>query len=84
MPRIAMLFAALCIAVAPIIAASNASAQDKPAAPDKADKTDKADKAGKPEPDKADKFDLEKILSGIKDMIDKQLKEDKPASTPPK
>ena len=57
MPRIAMLLAALCIAVAPTIATSKAFAQKEP---DKLDKTDKADKANKatskPEADKANQF----------------------------
>jgi hypothetical protein len=74
MPRIAILLGAFCIAAAPIIAATSTSAQkeaDKPA-----DKTDKADKASKPESDKADKLDLDKIISGIKGVIEKGLKEE--------
>jgi hypothetical protein len=84
MPRIAMLLAGLCIAAAPTIATSKAFAQKEP---DKVDKTDKADKANKatskPEADKANQFDLDKIMKGVNDMIEKALKqEDKPA--PPK
>jgi len=83
MPRIAMLFAALCIAAAPIIATSKAFAQKEADKLDKADKADKTDKAtSKPETDKADKFDLDKRMKGVKIMIDRELKEDKPA--PPK
>jgi hypothetical protein len=91
MPRIAILLGALCVAAAPIISASSTSAQkeaDKPA-----DKTDKVDKASKPDSEKADKLDLDKIMSGIKGVIEKELKEEeeeeedkskKPTSTPAK
>jgi hypothetical protein len=83
MPRIAMLFAALCIAAAPIIATSKAFAQKEPDKLDKADKADKADKpTSKPESEKGDQFELDKIMRGMRDMIEKGLKEDKPA--PPK
>jgi hypothetical protein len=83
MPRIAMLFAALCVAAAPTIATSKAFAQKEPDKLDKADKADKADEAtSKPEADKANQLDLDKIMTGLKDMIEKGLKEDKPA--PPK
>jgi hypothetical protein len=87
MSRISMLFAALCIAAAPVVAATHTSAQkaaDKPDR-DQADKADKADKA-KPETDKAEKFDLDGLIRGIKEMVDKQSKEDKdkPATTPAK
>jgi hypothetical protein len=81
--RISMLFAAMCIAAAPVVAATNASAQqpaDKPAQADKADKTNK------PESEKAEKFDLDGLIRGIKEMVDKQIKEDKdkPATAPAK
>jgi hypothetical protein len=84
MPKIAMLFAALCIAAAPTIATSKAFAQKEPDKLDKTDKADKADKAtSKPEADKTKQLDLDKIMTGLKDMIEKKLKEeDKPA--PPK
>jgi hypothetical protein len=83
MSRITLLFAALCIAAAPIVAATNSSAQKG------AEKTDKdqADKAtvSKPEAEKtekSEKFDLDGLIRGIKEMVDKGLKEDKPTSTP--
>ena len=75
MPRIATLFAALCITAAPIIAATNSSAQKEADKPVISDKADQADKASKPEPNKTDKLDLDKTMRQIKDMVDKQLKD---------
>ena len=66
MPRIAMLLAAFCIVAAPVVAATGASAQRD---------ADKTDKAAKPKTDKDDGFDVEKALSGIKGMIEKELKD---------
>ena len=84
MPKIAMIFAALCIAAAPAITTSKAFAQKEPDKLDKTDKADKTDKTtSKPEADKTKQLDLDKIMMGLKDMIEKGLKEeDKPA--PPK
>jgi hypothetical protein len=77
MPRITMLLAALCIAAAPIVAVTHASAQ-KGTDKDQADKTT----VSKPEAEKTEKFDLDGLIRGIKDMVDKGMKEDKPAITP--
>ena len=53
MPRIAMLFAAFCIAAAPIIATSKAFAQKEADKLDEADKADKTDKATAPTKDRS-------------------------------
>jgi len=66
MPRIAMLLAAFCIVAAPIVAATDASAQRD---------AEKTDKGAKPKTDKDDGFDIDKALSGIKGMIEKELKD---------
>jgi hypothetical protein len=78
MPKIATLFAAMCIAAAPTITTSKAFAQKEPDKLDKTDKADRADKAtSKPEADKTNQLDLDKIMTGLKDKLDKTDKADR-------
>jgi hypothetical protein len=73
MSRILVLLSSFCIAAAAFIGAVTSASAQKPA--DKpAEKTDKPEKSTKSE--KTDQLDLDNLMSGIKSMIEKGLKEE--------
>ena len=86
MPRLSMTVAAFLTIAAPLATATSSFAQKPADKPEQAQSnSDKAEKPAKPEPDKADTFNLDGLLKGLKEMMEKEIKEEeKPASPPAK
>ncbi len=85
MPGLSMTTAGF-LGIAAALAIATSSFAQKPAdKPEQAQSnSDKAEKPGKPESDIADTFNLDGLIKGIKEMMEKEIKEEKPASTPAK
>jgi hypothetical protein len=85
MSRVLMTAAGFLAIAAPFAIATSSFAQKPADKPEQAQSnSDKAEKPGKPESDIADTFNLDGLLKGIKEMMEKEIKEEKPASTPAK
>ena len=82
MPRLSMTVAAFLTIAAPLATATSSFAQKPADKPEQAQSnSDKAEKPAKPEPDKADTFNLDGLLKGLKETTEKEIKEEeKPAS----